>query len=258
MELKIMEWDHPLSYFQWSASLWSSSEFRKFSTGLQKQNNSLFNQAPLSTCFCNENSNTLHQPHSQPFASDHTTSSLDGTSWCSYALLSQLGNEYFQFPNPSPFSHFRSGAQHWNPPNHPADLHLPQSPALSHCLPISLAGISFPCIPLSLLGFFWSIPYFASSTSPRLSEPFLQTCLKGFLGSIPPATPIISCASCLQARFPTWVIQLQTVPFSRQNRCLWAKSWADMHQLGSPDFRGRLQTQSSWAAHRQLRLRGWL
>lgn len=51
------------------------------------------------------------------------------------------------------------GAQQWNLPNHSADPHLLQSPALSHCLPIiSLAWISFPCIPCSLLASFGLSP----------------------------------------------------------------------------------------------------
>lgn len=41
-----------------------------------------------------------------------------------------------------------------------------------------------------------SAPYFAPFTSPRLSEPFLETCLEGFHSSIPPAAPMIY-ASCL-------------------------------------------------------------
>lgn len=64
MELKIMEQDHPLSYFQRSASLWSSFDFRKFSIDLQKQNNYLFNQTSFSTCFCAEKSHFTSPIHS--------------------------------------------------------------------------------------------------------------------------------------------------------------------------------------------------
>lgn len=160
MESKIMEWDHPLSYFQWSVSLWSSLEFRKFFIGLQKQNNYLFNQDPSCTCFYNENSNTLHQCHSNTHHSALCLRSYHfPPCWDLLVFLClTIPPGKWVIPVSKPFPTFCSDAQHWNPPNHSANPHLPQSPALSHRLPISLAWISFPCIPHSLLASFVLTP----------------------------------------------------------------------------------------------------
>lgn len=199
MELKIMEWDHPLSYFQRSASLWSSFESRKFSIGLQKQNNYLFSQAPFYTCFCNGNSNPCHQP---PLIALCLRSYHFPPCWDLLVLLCFIiltGKRAVPISKCFPL------------------LPLPaQAPSTETCLttlltltshkggtcsfslPSHFPGLDFVPMHSSFSPcFFWSNPCFASFTSTRLSEPFLQTWLKGFHSSIPPAAPIISCAWCL-------------------------------------------------------------
>lgn len=257
MELKIMEWDHPLSYFQWSGPLWSSFEFRKFSIGLQKQNSCLFSQAPFSFCFCRVNSNTLHQP--QPCASNHIRSYLAGTSWCSHALLSQMK---WVLPISKSFPIFPLPAQvpsSETPPHHSADPYLPQSPALSHCLPIiSLAWISFPCIPFSLLASFGLSPILHLPHHPGFLNFFFKLVWRVSISpshlQLPQSPLLHAFRSGFQLEWYSYRLSLS----QDKSRSLWAKSGSDMHQLGSPDFRGRLQAPSSWAAHRQLRPRGWL
>lgn len=194
MELKIMEWDHPLSYFQWSGPLWSSFEFRKFSIGLQKQ-------LPVqsSSFFLLLLQGKLKHTSPAPalcLQSHQVLPCWDLLVLSCLIIPNEMGTSNFQiFPR---FPTSCSGAQQWNPPSpfcwplrptKPCSFSLP-----SHHFPgldfIPMHSFFSPC-------FFWPIPYFASSTSPRLSELLLQTRLKGFHISIPPAAPTISSATCL-------------------------------------------------------------
>lgn len=152
-----------------------------------------------------------------------------------------------------------SGAQQWNLPNHSADPHFLQSPVLSHCLPIiSLAWISFPCIPCSLLASFGLSPILHPPHHPGLLKFFFKLVWRASISpshlQLPQSPLLHAFRSGFQLEWYSYRLSLS----QDKSRCLWAKSESDMHQLGSPDFRERLQAPSSWAAHRQLRPRGWL
>lgn len=169
MELKIMEWDHPLSYFQWSASLWFSSEFRKFCTDLQIQNNYLFNHVPFPTCLCNESPNTsLTLSPSPQFIPCSVLLGPLSTLIAYYPSQARSTSCCQTFP---PFLTSLSAAYHWN---------LISKPFSFSGLPAeSLTALCFsrphfiPLLPSISPYFLCCVPFYISSTSPRFSKFFL-------------------------------------------------------------------------------------
>lgn len=151
MELKIMEWYHPLSYFQWSASLWSSFEFRKFSTSLQKQNSYLPSHAPFPTYLCNENSNTslTHNPLLISLAVLLEPPSALTAYYPKWAMRTSSFQMLSPSPTPLPSTETHPPLQ--TPTSHKALLFLRAPHIMPHCPPLSLAWISFPCFLLLLL-----------------------------------------------------------------------------------------------------------
>lgn len=233
MELKIMEWDHPLSYFQRSASLWSSSELRKFSTDLQKQNNYLFNQTPFFTCFCTENSHftsPIHSPLPQ-IISLNTCVGPPGALMLYYPT----GKQVLPISRSFPLVSACSAAQHSNPFNHSSDPRHPQSHGLLKSLPsISLTWILFPCIPYSLLASRGLSHILHLPHHPGFQNLFFKPVWRASIGLS--HLQLLS-SPVLHAFRPSFQLQWYScrLSFSQgKSKHLWAKPWADMHQLNSP------------------------